>query len=360
MPIQYVTTQWPVRRLVEWRKKGKLLIPKHQRGYVWDAKHRTGLIDTIHRGLPIPSLTLSGSDLSGNKYYIEDGQQRIETLVRFCEDKFDLEGVYFSALGDDGQDFFLSYKVPVLIYTGASDEERIEIFDRLQNGIALSHGERFHAMRFLSPLVQYTCEVLLYEDSPLQKYCDTIWGTRKLDGDNKVGDGTKRYRILREAICLVAGSLWGVDSYLENYDMLREKLRIALTPSQKEKSMRLLQAIINIYTEAISFDVGAGEDKLTGKAQRDSFWNPKNFSGYILYSLWEYPDKWPAIQKKWIEFLIQYRKKPSLLKEKLLNPSYGLKNNEMKFRAGWNSINNKYTSDTQEFRSTDEEEEEDE
>lgn len=333
------------------------MIPKHQRGYVWDGKHRVGLIDTINRGLPIPSLTLSGSDLSGNKYYIEDGQQRIETLVRFCMDKFDLEGVYFSALGDDGQQVFLNYKVPVLLYKGASDEERIEIFDRLQNGIALSHGERFHAMRFLSPLVQYTCETLLYENAPLQKYCDLIWGSRKLDGDNKVGDGTKRYRILREAICLVAGSLWGVDCYVENYDSLREKLRLSLTEAQKEKSKKILLEIIRIYTQAVSFDLQPGEDKLTGKTLRESFWNPKNFSGYILYSLWEYPDKWLPIEKKWVEFLVEYRKKPALLKDKLLNVSYGLKNNEMKFKAGWNSINNKYTNDVREERSEEDDEE---
>jgi hypothetical protein len=347
MTIQYTTTQWPVKRLVEWRKKGKLFIPRHQRGFVWNLKHQRLLIDTIRRGLPIPSLTLSGTDLSGNKYSIEDGQQRIETLVRFCDNKFDLEGIFFTALGEDGQQSFLEYRVPILMYTGANHEERIEIFDRLQNGIALSHGERFHAMRFLSPLVQYTCETLLYEDATLQKSIETIWGPRKLDGDPKVGDGTKRYRTLREAVCLIAGSLWGPEYFTEIYDTMREKIRLPLTEGAKERSLIILKQLIAIYTKAMSVSLG-GEDKLSEKALKDSFWNPKYFSGYILYSLWEHPGQWPQIEKKWVDFLVQYRKKPTLLKEKLLEPSYKLKDLDLKYKAGWLSIQNKYTNDTRE------------
>ena len=240
MPIEYTTTQWPIKRLVEWRRKAKLLIPKHQRGYVWDMKHKKSLIDTIKRGLPIPSLTLSGSDLSGNRYYIEDGQQRIETMIRYCMDDFDLEGVFFSALGEDGQEWFLNYKVPVLIYTGATDEERIEIFDRLQNGVALSAGERFHALRFLSPLVQFTCDTLLYESSELFDQIEGIWGARLLvnEGDNR-GDKTKRFRTLSEAICIVSGTLWGPTYYTEGYEQLREKLKQPLSSHQKERAMNL-------------------------------------------------------------------------------------------------------------------------
>jgi uncharacterized protein with ParB-like and HNH nuclease domain len=59
MPITYTTTQLTVKQLIQWREKGKLGIPMHQRGYVWDLKHQKSLLDTIYRGLPISSLTLS-------------------------------------------------------------------------------------------------------------------------------------------------------------------------------------------------------------------------------------------------------------------------------------------------------------
>lgn len=359
MPIEYSTTQYTIRSLVEWRRKGKLMVPKHQRGYVWDLKRREGLIDTISRGLPIPSLTLSHVDLSGNKYYIEDGQQRIETMVRYTKDDFSVEGIFFSALGEDGQECFLNYKVPVLIYTGATPEERIEIFDRLQNGMALSSGERFHALRFLSPLIQYTCETLLYENAELHELCEPIWGLRLLvdDGDNR-GDKTKRYRNLSEAVCMISGTLWGPSFYSNTYEYLREKLRYPLSLQQKERSLNLLKTIMCIYKKALDVELDAGEDKLSLKKLRDSFWNPKNFTGYILFSLWENEGKWPEITKKWIEFLIQYRKRPQLLKEKLLDVSSGLTQLEVKYRAGWNSINNRFTGERY-VRQEEEEEEED-
>ena len=97
MPITYTTTQFTVKQLIQWRERGKLGIPLYQRGYVWDIKHQKSLLDTIYRGLPISSLTLSTADISGvsmeeakGKYYIEDGQQRVQTLLRFKQNKFSL------------------------------------------------------------------------------------------------------------------------------------------------------------------------------------------------------------------------------------------------------------------------------
>lgn len=348
MPIDYTTTQWPVKRIIEWRLKSKMRIPRHQRGYVWDSKHRTALIDTIIRGLPISSITLSGTDLSGNVYFIEDGQQRVETLVRFCQNKFDYEGLYFNGLDEDKQYKILNYKIPVLIYTGATEEERIEIFDRLQNGIILSYGERFHAMRFLSPMVEYTCDVLLHEDSKLQRECEEVWGTRLLDeDDSKKGDGTKRFRNLREAVAIVSGTLWGPEFFSDNYDALREKLRKPLTEEQKKKSEILMKSILKIYRRAIRANI-SGEDKMNEKQLKDSFWNPKNFTGYILYTLWEnYEDtyKIKQIEEKWVDFLIQYRKKPNVLKDRLLDITKGIGKPEAKFKAGWLSINNVFTQE---------------
>ena len=77
-----------------------------------------------------------------------------------------------------------------------------------------------------------------------------------------------------------------------------------------------------------------------------------------MFSLWENEGKWPEITKKWIEFLIQYRKRPQLLKEKLLDVSSGLTQLEVKYRAGWNSINNRFTGERY-VRQEEEEEEED-
>ena len=80
------------------------------------------------------------------------------------------------------------------------------------------------------------------------------------------------------------------------------------------------------------------EVAVKGKKLTDSFWAPKNFSGYILYSLWEFPSKWDALTAKWVTFLIRYRLKTSLLKEKLLEPSKGMPM-DCKHKAGWLAMN---------------------
>jgi hypothetical protein len=162
MPIKYTTTQWDIRKILLWRSKAKLRFPRHQRGNAWNRHYEISLIDTIYRGLPISSLTLSSVDLSGNNiHFIEDGKQRLNTIEKFFANKIDLDGAYYISLPKDVQEKFLNYKISILIYYNASDEERVEIFDRLQNGILLSYGERFHSIRFLSPTVDFTCKILL-------------------------------------------------------------------------------------------------------------------------------------------------------------------------------------------------------
>ena len=252
MPIKYTTTQWDIRKILVWRSKAKLRIPRHQRGNAWNREHEISLIDTIYRGLPISSITLSSVDLSGNNvHFIEDGKQRLNTLEKFFANKIDLDGAYYISLPKEVQEEFLKYKIPILIYSNATEEERIEIFDRLQNGILLSYGERFHSIRLLSPMVSFTCEILLNTTALLQPKIEKVWGKRILEDESGRGDGTKRYKVMREAVCIVSACLWTTEYYSENYDILREKLRKPLSDEQKNKAIRLLTKLIEIYELAI-------------------------------------------------------------------------------------------------------------
>ncbi len=54
-------------------------IPKYQRGYVWDAKKRGNLIDSLLRGYPVGSIILWSH--KGYKYVL-DGQQRTRSLLQ--------------------------------------------------------------------------------------------------------------------------------------------------------------------------------------------------------------------------------------------------------------------------------------
>jgi hypothetical protein len=187
-------------------------------------------------------------------------------------------------------------------------------------------------------MVSFTCEILLNTTALLQPKIEKVWGKRILEDESGRGDGTKRYKVMREAVCIVSACLWTTEYYSENYDILREKLRKPLSDEQKNKAVRLLTKLIEIYELSIDAIFPNHEVALKGKKLTDSFWAPKNFSGYILYSLWEFPNKWDALTTKWVTFLIKYRLKTTVLKEKLLEPSKGM-SLEYKHKAGWLAMN---------------------
>lgn len=64
----------------------KIIIPKMQRGFVWDDMQASRLIESILMGLPLPSLFLIKNVEEGN-YLVVDGLQRITTIHSFRYNK---------------------------------------------------------------------------------------------------------------------------------------------------------------------------------------------------------------------------------------------------------------------------------
>jgi hypothetical protein len=58
------------------------IAPDFQRGFVWSPADQTRFIDSLIKGLPIPSLCIS-YDYSSNKRQVIDGRQRIQTIINF-------------------------------------------------------------------------------------------------------------------------------------------------------------------------------------------------------------------------------------------------------------------------------------
>lgn len=65
------------------------LDPPYQRRSVWTSKDRRYFVDTLFRGYPCPPIYLHKTiDLNGSAiYHVVDGKQRLETLIRFSENK---------------------------------------------------------------------------------------------------------------------------------------------------------------------------------------------------------------------------------------------------------------------------------
>ena len=61
---------------------GKLVVPDYQRSYVWNLKQASEFVDSMLRGLPIPSIFFY-DDTENSRFLVVDGQQRLKSLYYF-------------------------------------------------------------------------------------------------------------------------------------------------------------------------------------------------------------------------------------------------------------------------------------
>jgi hypothetical protein len=145
--------------------KGRYVIDRtYQReNGTWKKDDEQYFIDTILRGFAIPPIFLHEK---GDKEYIVDGQQRLNTIWKFRSDRLPLSyryskdiindsmnkhknngsGAYYcSKLHKSWQNRFDSYQVPVIYLRDYNDEEIRDLFKRLQHGKPLIPGEILNA-----------------------------------------------------------------------------------------------------------------------------------------------------------------------------------------------------------------------
>jgi len=88
VPFQYAITAkgWDpdVVGLVNRMRKGDIVIPKFQRGYVWSLKEASRFIESLLFGLPVPNIFLS-VEPDSQKLLVVDGRQRLSTLHYFYD-----------------------------------------------------------------------------------------------------------------------------------------------------------------------------------------------------------------------------------------------------------------------------------
>lgn len=157
--------QWNAKQVAKMVQNGSLKFDNAvQRGFVWDKKRQTLLIDSMLRGYPIPPMYTIKSDPITNEKGKEintfdclDGKQRCTTIAMFVNDEFslgdmdyvqyengdevDVSGQLFSDLDEELQDRILSYSLTVYFFTGITDDEICEMMARLNNGKSLTSYE---------------------------------------------------------------------------------------------------------------------------------------------------------------------------------------------------------------------------
>lgn len=133
------------------------LNPPYQRRSVWTASDRRFFLDTIFRNYPCPPIfihkTIDDSGIA--TYHVVDGKQRLETILKFSENRISiskdfgdesLNGKKFRELNADLKKVFWNYSVPVDFIDLPSGLVINEIFDRVnRNSRNLERQELRHA-----------------------------------------------------------------------------------------------------------------------------------------------------------------------------------------------------------------------
>ncbi len=172
MSLEKASIVWSAKQLSGMVKNGKIDF-NHivQRSYVWEKARKSGLIESMIIGYPVPPAFAKrvddGSGKRGsNVYHIMDGKQRLSTIKEYLNDEFalttlspvtymddelgeevtlDVSGMKFSELPDGLQNYLQTVTFNVTYFDNLTKEEERELFKRLNAGKPLSTKSRLLA-----------------------------------------------------------------------------------------------------------------------------------------------------------------------------------------------------------------------
>jgi hypothetical protein len=144
------TAEDVVRRI----EKGRFVMdPDFQRGFVWDVKKQSRLIESILMRIPLPVFYVA-EDAEG-RLVVVDGRQRLTTLSRFIsgelklklEDRMELDGRRFGDLEARLQNRVEDCQLHFYIIDFAVPERaRLDIFERVNGGEVLTRQQMRNAI----------------------------------------------------------------------------------------------------------------------------------------------------------------------------------------------------------------------
>lgn len=156
---------WTVKQITKGMVNGTITFDNAiQRGFVWDKKRMSLLIDSIIRDYPIPPIYTIRTDekimVRGKEvsvYDCIDGKQRSTTLRMFLNNEFKLEGLepitltdgteidingkVYDELDEEIQETICGYSLTVYYFSDMTDEEIADMMSRLNNGKVLTGTE---------------------------------------------------------------------------------------------------------------------------------------------------------------------------------------------------------------------------
>lgn len=141
-----------------------LINREYQRGGgIWPPRAKSALIETIVLGFPMPAMYIHQKyNAETKKPYKElvDGQQRTEALRDFQDGKLRLSGSDLTprlrgrtigTLDPDDYERFMSYSLPIFVFTNSSDKDVREAFRRLNSFNAILTPEETRHSTYHGP-----------------------------------------------------------------------------------------------------------------------------------------------------------------------------------------------------------------
>lgn len=313
--IEYDAVTKTLRELVDSLNADAIAIPPHQREFCWSVPKSQRFISTVMTGLPTMTI-LMREERNADAPFLEDGRQRLTTMKKFLNDEIptsdcddlpaDQRNKLFSQLPPQVQRQIECYKMVVTKYKNATVSQAIEIFDRFNNGLPLSIGERYHSLAAISPIIKFTVDTLLTPGVGLHDEMMPIWGAR--------AGVDPRYSKLKNAVAICMGLAFGSEAITHKYETIRQRnwLKKELTDMDKASMIGNLRCIRDIYAE-----VNRQQPNATKKMQGLQ-WAVGKITGYLLHSLVTFPTEHTRLMRGWVTFLVSARRNPSLIEETLL------------------------------------------
>ncbi len=299
--IVFETRSLELEQLINDKTTGSLVIPEHQREYCWTKSKQEKFIDSLLEGLPCPSI-LIGHMAGSHILTLEDGNQRLTTAQKYKNNEFPSGPGsgrrLYSELALREQLLFNMYRVPVVMYRNATQEQRIRIFDWHQNGAPLTPGERYHA-HSSTPLVAFVKQMLFTPGEGFHDRAAAIWGVRS---------GTdKRRKWLKNAVGVMVGLTCGSGFITQKYENIinaplrgeeEEHHNLLLEPFDTERVTADLEKILELYEEV------ERRAPAVSKSWKNRLWDGGFATCHIIHAM-QKGHPWSVIRERWIEFLVK-------------------------------------------------------
>lgn len=159
--MKYTNVEWTIEYLMQLiDSKSINLRPSYQRNFIWSTKDQKLLIESIHKGYPLPNFFILKEN---EKYEMVDGQQRAITIHKFINNEFaDLHKKYYKEYGTNS---FMDYKLNIVLLEDFNDgiESKEEFFYLVnKRGVQLNPSEVNHAyyhdtdfMKLVNKMLEY-------------------------------------------------------------------------------------------------------------------------------------------------------------------------------------------------------------